>query len=220
MKKLLPTRRSRLLAAVIAALVLVIAIVLALVLWPRTYSLSKTPETTRIPAFSSNADAVSGWRKVVGDDPAASAIPLQVYKNKASTCALQTTAVVYPSYFSGRGDFYLSKYALYDQATQKGQLIKGEGVASISVKQGGSLQFVTGHEQTSSPTQRTWVAVRAIDKLYKLPAAALGNGDASLGGSDKTKGVPMLTVQYICNGKAGSQQEFDTLLKALHVDLR
>lgn len=229
MKKL-PATRSRPVLA-LAALGVVVLLGLGFVAFgivkaASTYTLTEKPATTRIPVFAANADAVPGWSQVAnsGLQQDASGVPYVTYQNKAKTCKLVTTTLTYPVYLHGRGDLYLSKDALYEQATIQQQLAKQEATAYISTTGGKRLQVVTGYYSVTDPSLKAKstarFAARAIDTLYKKPPSAVGDGGGNAFGLDPNLAVPVLAVTYTCDPGAGSTAEFQRLLGAVHVVLR
>lgn len=229
MKKLFadPKRSVPVLIVVLIAVLTVVAVIITLVIRAHTYNLEQQPTTTQTPRFATGAKAVPGWEALQLDLPTNTGVRTAQYQNKSKGCTFTTTTALYPSYLAGRGDQYLTKFALYDQGTQKGVLIKNESTAYVGVAQGGSLQFSTGQltyktdAAPNSPAQtfKAYVATRAIDKLYKVPATGLGNSD-QLFGSDSSKGVPVLVATYACTTNKGSAAEFKALLDAVSIDLK
>jgi hypothetical protein len=229
MKKLFanPKESVPLLAAVLIALIVVVALVITTIVRSHTYTLEQQPTTSQTPRFAEGAKAVPGWEALRLDLPANTGVRTAQYQNKQAGCTFSTTTALYPSYLANRGDEYLTKFALYDQGTQKGALIKDEANTYVRVAQGGKLQFETGQftyktdAAPNSPAQtfKTYTATRAIDKLYKVPASPLGSSD-QLFGSDGSKGVPVLVATYSCTTNKGSLSEFNALLDAVAVDLK
>lgn len=146
--------------------------------------------------------------------------------NEIQSCYLRGQVSYSNSFHHGKGDLYLSKDYLYERLESKQQTVKNESTANIKLDDK-ELQFVTGQwEFTSEPLpvpeyeepvpegedvtfdntpvkEKHYLAVRALDYLKDNPFPALTEGGAPFG-TDETKGVPMLVLEYACANASGT----------------
>lgn len=201
-------------------------------------ALYSTPEVANIPTWSVSS-LPAGWVQTeeVVDTNAPdfdaeeyakylSFNPSLIY-NEDKTCYVQALTFFEPSNNLGRGDLYLSKNSLYDEADSGWYKISNEKIVNIPTSNGGLLEMYSanigyppsmfGSDGVSADAE-VWSAYRTIDKSFPNPfpvkrepqvpvlseeqkAAGMTIVDNSNVGPDRTNVLPSYIVSIGCKTK-------------------
>lgn len=201
---------------------------------PKSLSLDENANITTMPTFDNLNKIPDGWQQepmappAEGEEAQATATlkkhPLALY-NADKTCSFTQSIGYLPSYEANKGDNYLSKSALYQQAAAGDKLV--EKVTTYNVDSNkGLVQFTytsydlptAGVAMAGSPaaaeelrksTNRTYrvTAVRAFDKALSTGMPLADNAPAGPFGTDSSKGLPTVSLMYSCDTQAAFNEE-------------
>ena len=193
---------------------------------PKSLSLDESANITTMPTFDNLNKIPDGWQQesiappVQGEEDQASATlkkhPLVIY-SADKTCSFTQSIGYLPSYDANRGDDYLSKDAIYQQAGSGDKLI--EKVTTYNVNSNkGLIQFAyasydlptSGVAMAGSPAaaeelrksiNRTYrvTAVRTFDKALSTGMPLSDDAPAGPFGTDASKGLPTVSLIYSCS---------------------
>lgn len=202
-------------------------------------TLLQTPTLTAVPTWSVNsAKLPKGWVYDYKDDTAGLTDEQVAYLhlqnemntppiyNAENTCFAQATTTFQPSFQVGRGDFYLTKQALYSGPDSVFSSVADEATYQIPQSSGNSISafggyidgsFFSGSSGTSrigvTAPPKMFVVSRAIDQLMTDPLhveaddappvlspeqIAEGMQIVAVPTYDKTKGLPTALINVTC----------------------
>lgn len=159
-------------------------------------------------------------------------------RNADNTCTYDQEQVSLPSYMENRGEDFLSKFFVYQQAESNGNIPK-DGATSVPVEtSAGKLEFVytkydpkivdlkSNTDKNASATDvkpvqvYRAVAVRVFDTAIKSRIQPDTQASAPFG-SDAAKSLPGVMLTYECKTKdAFSEEEAKSLFAATRVDIK
>lgn len=194
--------------------------------------MGKTPNVGDT-VFFADSHAPDGWKaKESYSDQAMKALTAK--QNPAALtdgkCSFTQQVTFLPDYYQSRGDDYLSRQYLYDNAQIAGTLPEALKVISTSTDSK-DLEMVsatyvvkgvpekTGKDATVTPDSFRAIAVRALDKSlnngYDVPAGQRGPYE-----SDAAKGLPTIVLIEDCpSQKDFKADQWESLVKSSKVNL-
>lgn len=201
---------------------------------PKSLSLNESANITTMPTFDNLNKIPDGWAQepmappAPGEEDQASATlkkhPLALY-NADKSCSFTQTIGYLPSYDANKGDDYLSKTAIYEQAASGDKLVDKVTTYNVNSNKG-LVQFVyasydlptSGVAMAGSPAaaealhkskDRTYrvTAVRAFDKALSTGMPLADNAPAGPFGTDASKGLPTVTLTYSCTSQAAFNED-------------
>lgn len=204
---------------------------------PKSLSLNENANITTAPTFEKIEKIPDGWQQEpvapaeAGEEDQQSAAlkkyPSILY-NADKTCSFTQSIGYLPSYEANKGDEYLSKSAVYQQAASGDKLLdkitnynvnsdKGliqfayanYDVPTSSVAMAGSPAAATALQAADKKTNRTYrvTAVRVFDKTLGTGFPLAENAPAGPFGTDATKGLPTVTLIYSCSTQAAYNED-------------
>lgn len=204
---------------------------------PKSLSLDENANITTAPTFDNLNKIPDGWQQepiappAEGEEDQASATlkkhPLALY-NADKTCSFTQSVGYMPSYYANRGDDFLSRESVYQQAGSGDKLI--EKVTTYNVDSNkGLIQFAyasydiptAGTAMVGSPAaamdaakadtknNRTYriTAVRTFDKTLSTGFPLADNAPAGPFGTDASKGLPTVSLIYSCTTQAAFNED-------------
>lgn len=201
---------------------------------PKSLSLDENANITTMPTFSNLNKIPDGWAQepmappAQGEEDQASATlkkhPLVIY-NADKSCSFTQNIGYLPSYDANRGDDYLSKEALYQQAASGDKLVDKVTTYNVNSNKG-LVQFAyasydlptssvamagspAAAEALHKSTNRTYrvTAVRAFDKALSTGMPLADNAPAGPFGTDASKGLPTVSLVYSCTTQAAFNED-------------
>lgn len=203
---------------------------------PKSLSLNENANITTVPTFDNLNKIPDGWAQepiappVAGEEDQASATlkthPLAIY-NADKTCSFTQSVGYLPSYEANKGDDYLSKSAVYQQAASGDKLVDKVTTYNVNSNKG-LIQFAyasydiptAGMAMVGSPAAeaalkagdkkaRTYrvTAVRTFDKALSTGYPLADNAPAGPFGSDAAKGLPTVSLIYSCSTQAAFNED-------------
>jgi hypothetical protein len=195
---------------------------------PKSLSLNESANITTMPTFENLNKIPDGWKQepvappAQGEEDQQSASlkknPLVLY-NADKTCSFTQNIGYLPSYEANRGDDYLSKDAIYQQAGSGDKLVDKVTTYNVNSNKG-LIQFAyasydiptSGVAMAGSPaaaaaakksTDRTYrvTVVRTFDKTLSTGIPLADNAPAGPFGTDASKGLPTVSLIYSCSTK-------------------
>lgn len=201
---------------------------------PKSLSLDGSANITTMPTFDNLNKIPDGWQQdpitppAQGEEDQASATlkkhPLALH-NADKTCSFTQDIGYLPSYDANRGDNYLSKEAVYQQAASGDKLIDSVTTYNVNSNKG-LIQFaytsydlpISGTAMAGSPAaaealkkskDRTYrvTAVRTFDKTLATGMPLADNAPAGPFGTDASKGLPTVSLIYSCSTQAAFKED-------------
>lgn len=201
---------------------------------PKSLSLDESVSITTMPTFDNLNKIPDGWQQepiappAQGEEDQATATlkkhPLTIY-NADKSCSFKQDIGYLPSYEANRGDNYLSKDAIYQQAGSGDKLLDKVTTYDVNTNKG-LLQFayasydlpIRGTAMAGSPAaaqelskskDRTYrvTAVRTFDKALSTGMPLADNAPAGPFGTDASKGLPTVSLVYSCTTQAAFNED-------------
>lgn len=201
---------------------------------PKSLSLDENANITTMPTFDNLNKIPDGWQQEPMTPPTEGEVdqatatlkkhPLVIY-NADKSCSFTQVIGYLPSYDANRGDDYLSKEALYQQAASGDKLVDKVTTYNVNSNKG-LVQFayasydlpISGTAMAGSPAaaeelrkskNRTYrvTAVRAFDKALSTGMPLADNAPAGPFGTDASKGLPTVSLIYSCTTQASFNEE-------------
>jgi hypothetical protein len=204
---------------------------------PKSLSLNDSANVTTMPTFENLNKIPDGWKQepiappAQGEEDQQSAalkkVPPVLY-NADKTCSYTQTIGYLPSYDANRGDDYLSKDSIYQQAASGDKLVdkvttynvnsnKGliqfayapYDIPTSAVAMAGSPAAAAALAAADKKTNRTYrvTAVRTFDKTLSTGFPLADNAPAGPFGTDASKGLPTVSLIYSCSTKAAFNED-------------
>jgi hypothetical protein len=202
---------------------------------PKSLSLDESANITTSPVFDNLNKIPEGWQQepiappAAGEESQASATlkkhPLAIY-NADKTCSFTQSIGYLPSYQANRGDDYLSKDAVYQQAASGDKLVDKVTTYNVNSNRG-LVQFAYASYdlptnampmagtpaadalKSGKDKSRTYrvTAVRAFDKTLATGFPLADNAPAGPFGTDASKGLPTVSLIYSCTTQSAFNED-------------
>ena len=207
---------------------------------PKSLALGESANITTAPTFESMNKIPDGWQQepmappAPGEEDQATATLKkhpQTLNSADKKCSFVQSIGYLPSYEANRGDDYLSKDGIYQQAASGDKLIDKVTTYNVNSNKG-LIQFAyasydvptvavamastpaageaaknaTAEQKKDNRTYRV-TAVRTFDKTLATGIPLADNAPAGPFGTDASKGLPMVSLTYSCTDKAAFNED-------------
>lgn len=151
--------------------------------------------------------------------------PVRIDKADKS-CTYTQQSIVMPSYLANRGDDFLSRSYIYEQAQSGGEMPKGTieqvpvntniGKVAFAYSTYSTTAYMMGINNLAPADGKTEIkpgkiyratAVRVFDSLVDANKAQVAEAPPGLYGSDSKKGLPGIALTYECSKEESFNEE-------------